>query len=170
MAVSRGPDEIVEAFERLVTLYLRRWSSDRDAGDAYSDVVTERARYVRLLPALAARNAARIAEVLDGETLLASVLGFVHGSGALFHTTATEAASPVRGPGHLAMLAWVEEAMNLGATEMYLGRGGGDPQGPKARLGATEIPLVDFVAASRRSFQRGLRAALAVRSHVKADA
>jgi CelD/BcsL family acetyltransferase involved in cellulose biosynthesis len=162
--VSRRPEEVLEAFDRLVALYLLRWGDDRQAGSGYSDVVTERATHRRLLPDLAARDAVRIVEVVDGDHLLASVLGFVHGTGALFHTTATDPTSAVRGPGHLAMLAWVEEAMALGATQMYLGRGGGDPQGPKARLGATEVPLVDVLAATTRLLQPGLGAAAAVRT------
>jgi CelD/BcsL family acetyltransferase involved in cellulose biosynthesis len=167
--VSARPAEVGEAFDRLVGLYRSRWRDDERSGDAYSDIVTEHRRYARLLPALAAENAVRIVEVLDGDHLLASLLGLVHGSGAVFHTTATDPTPAVRGPGHLAMLGWVEEATALGASVMYLGRGGGHPEGPKLRLGATELPLVDVLAAGSRSLQRGLTAALAVRSRLRRE-
>jgi CelD/BcsL family acetyltransferase involved in cellulose biosynthesis len=166
IAVARRPGEILAAFDRLVELYLRRWETDEAAGAAYSDVATEQERYRQLLPVLAARDTVRIVEVLDGGRLLASLLGLVHGAGAFFHTTATDPSPALRGPGHLAMLAWVDEAIALGATGMYLGRGGGHPQGPKARLGATEVPLVDVLASSSRSLQPVLAAAAAVRSRV----
>jgi hypothetical protein len=149
-----------DAFDRLVHLYRARWAGREDEGNSHSDIVLESNRYHRLLPVLARKDRVRIVEVLEDERLVASILGLLVGRGALFHTTATEPDGALRGPGHVAMLAWVEEAMRVGADVMYLGRGAGDREGPKARLGARELALVDVRAASTPGRQHAIDAVL----------
>src|SRR5919197_5784809 len=95
--------------------------------------------------------------------LVASVLGLLSGRGALFHTTATRPGGALRGPGHVAMLTWVEEAAAAGAEVMYLGRGAGQPESPKARLGARAFPLFDVLAARSAGRQSALATVLGVK-------
>jgi hypothetical protein len=142
--------ELMPAFERLCDLYRGRWRGREDEGNRHSDIVVATSRYEVVLLGLARSGRVRIVEVFENDSLVASVLGFTAGRGALFHTTATKTAGALRGPGHIAMLAWVDEAMKMGCTAMYLGRGAGEPEGPKGRLGATELPLYDVVAARTR--------------------
>ncbi len=141
------PDEIRGAFDRLAKLYRQRWRGREQEGARYSDVAHVPLRYHALLPVIAAAGRVRIVEVYEGAELVASLLGLLCGRGALFHTTATRPDGALRGPGHVAMLAWVEEAAAAGAEIMYLGRGAGQPEGPKARIGAEALPLFDVLAA-----------------------
>jgi CelD/BcsL family acetyltransferase involved in cellulose biosynthesis len=158
VTVMRHPDDVCAGFERLVHLYRHQWRDRAAEGDRYSDVVVRADGYRELLPALAAAGRVRIVEVFDDGELAASKLGLLAGRGALFHTTATAPRANLRGPGHIAMLTWVEEAIAANAQVMYLGRGAGDPEGPKARLGPTEVPLADVLAARSVGSQRVLEA------------
>jgi CelD/BcsL family acetyltransferase involved in cellulose biosynthesis len=160
--VRREEREQAQSFDRLVRLYRERWRGRESEGNRHSDIAVEQERYHALFAALAERRKARIIEVFEDDRLVASTLGFLTGKGALFHTTATEPGGALRGPGHVAMLAWVDEAVDAGAEAMYLGRGAGEPEGPKARLGARPIELMDVLAAPSRARQRVLEATLDV--------
>jgi hypothetical protein len=154
--VHADPAAVRAAFDRLAELYRVRWRGRERQGTSYSDVAVEADRYRRVLPMLAERGLVRIVEVLESGRLVASTLGLLAGRGALFHTTATVPGGALRGPGHIAMLAWVEEAVAAGACGMYLGRGAGEPEGPKARLGAREISLADVLIAPSPGRQRAI--------------
>jgi hypothetical protein len=167
VAVRREEHELLGAFQRLSALYRRRWRGREDERDRHSDIIPAAPRYHALLPLLARRDRARIVEVFEGDQLVASTLGFVTGRGALFHTTATEPDGRLRGPGHVAMLAWVEEAMAAGAEVMYLGRGAGEPEGPKMRLGAHEVPLFDVLLARSAVQQRVMEFGTAARAPIR---
>jgi hypothetical protein len=159
-------NEIRSAFERLVRLYQDRWRGREREGARYSDVAEAPGRYLAMLPALAGAGRVRIVEVYEDAVLAASVLGLLAGRGALFHTTATRPGRALRGPGHVAMLAWVDEAAAAGAEIMYLGRGAGQPEGPKARLGAEPLPLFDVLVAPSARRQAALSALLRVKGAV----
>jgi hypothetical protein len=60
----------------------------------------------------------------------------------------------------LAMLAWVDAATEAGAEIMDLGRGSGEPEGPKGSLGPTRLPYVSLQAARSPVFQPVLEAVL----------
>ena len=165
--IHADPDAVRPAFDRLVQLYRTRWSSREREGESYSDITCESERYRRVLPVLAERGRVRIVEVLESGRLVAATLGLLAGRGALFHTTATDTGGVLRGPGHIAMLAWVEEAAAAGAHRMYLGRGAGEPEGPKARLGAHEVPLADVLAAPSPTRQRAVRLGLSALHRVR---
>ena len=157
---STHPDEIAAAFDRLAELYAERWRGRERAGARYSDVAAAPGRYRTILPRLAAKGRVRIVEVYEGTALTASLLGLVSGRGALFHTTATRPGGALRGPGHIAMLGWVDAAAAAGAEIMYLGRGAGGPEGPKARIGADELPMFDVLLAPSPRRQSALDALL----------
>ena len=163
VVTTADPGEIGGAFDRLVKLYRERWRGREEAGSRYSDVAEVPGRYLSMLPVIAAAGRVRIVEVYEDADLVASLLGLLSGRGALFHTTATRPDGALRGPGHVAMLAWVEEAAAAGAEIMYLGRGAGRPEGPKARIGAEALPLFDVLAAPSPRRQSALTALLRAR-------
>ena len=164
VCTSAHPGEIGSAFDRLAQLYAERWRGREREGSRHSDVATAPGRYRAVLPELAATGRARIVEVYEDAMLAASVLGLVSGRGALFHTTATRPGGALRGPGHVAMLGWVDAAAAAGAEVMYLGRGAGDPEGPKARIGAEVLPLSDVLAAASPRRQSALAALLGAKA------
>jgi len=158
VAVWHEPEGVRAAFERLVELYRDQWRGREAMGSRHSDVASGADRYRELLPALAAAGSVRIVEVREDGHVAATKLGLLAGRGALFHTTATAPRANLRGPGHLAMLAWVDAAMAAGAEVMYLGRGAAEPEGPKARLGPRRLDLVDVLVAPSAREQRRLNA------------
>src|SRR5262249_35788637 len=98
---------------------------------------------------MAVRGAVRLVEVFQDGELIASILGLISGRGALFHTTATRVVSHLRGPGHLAMLTLVEEAVSAGAEVLDVGLGGGNPEGPKGKLEPLNVPFVSCCVLAR---------------------
>jgi CelD/BcsL family acetyltransferase involved in cellulose biosynthesis len=168
--IHADPEDVEAAVDRLAALYRARWSGREREGESYSDITVEPERYRLVLPVLAERGRVRIVEVLESERLVASTLGLLAGRGALFHTTATDPGRALRGPGHIAMLAWVEEAAAAGARAMYLGRGAGEPEGPKSRLGAHAISLADVLVASSPARQRAIGLGLAALHRVRQPA
>jgi CelD/BcsL family acetyltransferase involved in cellulose biosynthesis len=158
VSVWRDPDDVGPAFERLVDLYRNQWRGREAEGSRRSDVVTRADRYRELLPALAVAGRVRIVEVLEDGRVASTKLGLLAGRGALFHTTATAPGGSLRGPGHQAMLAWVEAATAAGAEVMYLGRGAGEPEGPKARLGPSRLDFANVLVAASARRQRRLDA------------
>jgi hypothetical protein len=75
----------------------------------------------------------------------------------MFHTTATRLGGRLEGPGHVALLAMVEGAMEAGAEVMYLGRG---PSGPKDRMRPTLVPAGSLFVGRSPATQRALSAGL----------
>lgn len=124
---------VQSALERLFELHSLRWKRRHDIS-GFSHPEAARAWYRTAVSAMAAHGCVRIVEVLESGELVASVLGLLIGSGSVFHTTATRTGGRLRGPGHLAMLAWVNSAMAAGAVSMHLGRGSCEPQSPKCAL------------------------------------
>jgi Acetyltransferase (GNAT) domain len=141
------PHAIESALERLFDLHRQRWLGRKDFSH-FSDTTKSRDWHRQAIAAMAARGHVRIIEVLEDHTLVASLLGLLAGRGSIFHTPATRIGGRLRGPGHVAMHAWVEAAMEAGAESMHLGRGSGEPQGPKGSLGPTRIES-GFLLASR---------------------
>lgn len=115
------------------------------------------------LTLLAEAGSVRIVEVFENSYLVATVLGLLVGRGAGFHTTATRLGGRLTSPGHLALLTWTDIARDEGATTMVLGRGAGNPEGPKRKLGAIEAPFATFLVARSEPLQRLLERALRVR-------
>jgi len=145
-------DTIKIGLERLFVLHQRRWKDRHDISrfshnDFYRDWTRD------LVVELAERDQVRIIEVLENGKPVAMILGFLFGRGALFHTPAVEPGGILKGAGHIAMQTWVEAAQNAGAEVMNLGRGSGEPQGPKGALGPTRHPCGIFKAGSSSPFQ-----------------
>lgn len=152
-------EQVADGLERLFALHEQRWRGRTDAIPRFGADADQRAWYRDAVGGIAARGDARLVEVWEGETLVASTLGLLAGHGALFHTTATRPGGALRRPGHAAMLGWVEAALAAGATTLRLGGLSGDPGGPKAALGAVEHARVQLVAAATPRLQSALRAA-----------
>ena len=125
---------VASALERLFLLHRRRWEGRRDIS-RFSRTPFDQSWTRSLVTELAEVERVRIIEVTVDEQAVAMILGFLFGRGALYHTPAVEPNSPLKGAGHIAMQAWVEAARDAGAEVMNLGRGSGEPQGPKAALG-----------------------------------
>jgi hypothetical protein len=163
VAVRQEPEELAEALERLFELHAERWAGRPDAIPRFGASEAQRAWYRDALGDFARHGRVRIVEVVEGGRVVASVLGLLAGRGALFHTSATRAGSAIRRPGHVAMLAWADEAVASGATWLRLGGTGGNPEGPKRALGAEPYERVRVVVAGRRIGQPVLRTVRALR-------
>jgi hypothetical protein len=133
------PASVRAGLERLFRLHSQRWHGRFDVSH-FSDTGANRARYREVIAAMAAEGRVRIVEVFESGALVASMLGFLAAGGSMFHTTGTRDGGRLRGPGHVAMLAWVEAALAGGAESMHLGRGSCEAEGPKAVLGPTMVP------------------------------
>ncbi|MFT4852731.1 MAG: hypothetical protein ACJAWK_000802 [Candidatus Azotimanducaceae bacterium] len=164
VAVHADEHGIQLALERLFILHRSRWEGRSDisrfsANEFYKDWHRE------VLANMARRGEVRIVEVTENGKLIASVLGMIAGRGALFHTPAVYPGSVLRGAGHIAMEAWVDAAIEAGAEVMNLGRGSGEPQGPKGALGATRYKSV-FLKAGRTSLGHELYVGLIKGKHL----
>lgn len=147
------PRSIDDALGRLFSLHLSRWKGRNDIS-RFSKNSFYRSWTLDLVQELAERNQVRIVEVLENEQPVAMILGFLFGRGAVYHTPAVEPGSVLRGAGHVAMQAWVEAAQEAGAEVMSLGRGSGEPQGPKGALGPSKHPCGIFQIGSSPAMQQ----------------
>lgn len=163
VSVAAEPQAVAGALERLFILHRERWSG-RDDQSHFSCFDKERAWHRRAVAGMAALGRVRLIEVFEHDQLIASALGLIAGRGALFHTPATRTGQRLRGPGHIAMAAWVEAAMDAGAEVMDLGRGSGEPEGPKGGLGPTMRPCASFQAARSPALQQVLMSSLWLRA------
>jgi hypothetical protein len=154
--VRRRPAEVLPALERLFVLHEQRWRGREGAVQQFRSE-HDRWLYRQGVGGLARRGEARIVETWEDGTLVASNLCLLAARGAMFHTTATRLGGRLEGPGHVALLAMVEEAMEAGAEIMYLGRG---LSGPKRRMRPELVPAGSLFVARRRAAQRALAAAL----------
>lgn len=148
-------DSIAPALERLFLLHLRRWEGRNDVS-RFSKTPFYRSWTRSLVMELAGLQRVRIIEVTVDEQPAAMVLGFLFGRGALYHTPAVEPDCRLKSAGHIAMQAWVEAAMEAGAEVMNLGRGSGEPQGPKAALGPEKYPCDFFKSSGKAVFELAL--------------
>ena len=156
------PDAVLAALERLFVLHEERWSR-RSGAMRQFHTEAERQLYRCAIAALARGGNARIVEVREDGQLVASNLCLLSGRGAMFHTTATRVGGRLEGPGHVALLAMVENAREAGAETIYLGRG---LSGPKRRMRPTLVPAGSLFVARGRGAQRILNAGLALeRAH-----
>jgi hypothetical protein len=90
------------------------------------------------------------------------------GRGGLAHTTAHRRDARVLGPGHIRLLALVDEMARSGAVVLDLGLGAGDPGGPKARLGPTLVRERRVLAGATTRDHRRLKTLVALRTRSKA--
>jgi len=157
-----SPDEVDAALARLFALYEDRWRS-RSGTSPWFHTEEQRAWYRRAVGQMAEAGSVRIVEVFENDYVVATVLGLLAGRGAGFHTTATRLGGRLKSPGHLALLTWTDIARDEGATTMVLGRGAGNQEGPKRKLGAIEVPFATFLVARSEPLQRLLERALRVR-------
>jgi hypothetical protein len=160
VSVLKEPEAVLPGLDRLFVLHQQRWTGRSDES-YFSATESQRTWHRHAVAAMAAHGAARLVEVFEDDQLVASSLGFIAGSGALFHTTATQVGGRLRGSGHIALLALVEAATEAGATFMYLGSGGG-PGGPKADLEPVRAPLGSFLVARSPAAQRFFNASLSL--------
>lgn len=154
--IAREPASVREALERLFDLYVERWRGRPGELGRFAVDPTQRAWYRGVLAETAEHGGARIVEVFENDLLVSSLLGLLAGRGALFHSTATRGGGKLWGPGHRAMLEWIEEAHRSGATRMDLGRGSVDQGSPKARLRPTPVPFGRVIVASSARAQQGV--------------
>lgn len=167
VACSEEPDMVRVALERLFDLYERRWRGRDDELARFG--VTEELRdwYRSLTHAMACRGEAKVVEVFEDEEPVAGLLGFVFGRGALMHSTAAQPGARLKRPGHTALLAFVDAAHAAGATVVDLGRGAGEPGGPKADLYPTRVPMAGMFAARSWALQHALEVPLVLRGRFK---
>jgi hypothetical protein len=161
VSVAKEPEAVGAGLDRLFVLHRQRWTGRNNDESYFSTSEKHRAWHRQAVAVMAARGAVRLAEVFEDGRLVASALGFIAGSGALFHTTATEVGGRLRGPGHVALLALIEAALEAGATSMYLGSGG-SVGGPKAVLKPVRAPLGSFLVARSPAAQRIFNALLSL--------
>jgi hypothetical protein len=157
-----SPEEVEAALPRLFALYEDRWRS-RSGTSPWLHTEEQRVWHVRAVNQMAGTGSVRVVEVFENSYLVATVLGLLVGPGAGFHTTATRVGGRLTSPGHLAILTWADVARDEGATTMVLGRGAGNPEGPKRKLGAVEVPFATFFVARSEPLQRLLERGLRVR-------
>jgi len=148
--------------ERLFQLHRERWTGRNDVS-LFSETEACRAWHRRAIAPMVSRGAVRIIELMENGELVAAILGLLAGRGAIFHTPATRIGGILRGPGHVAMLAWVDAAMKAGAEVMQLGRGSGEPEGPKGSLGPTMVDCGFLLAGRTHTIHRLLATALWLR-------
>jgi GNAT acetyltransferase-like protein len=160
--VRASPDEVAAALPGLFALHEDRWRS-RSGTSPWLDTEEQRSWHRRAVGEMAETGSVRIVEVFENGYLVATVLGFLAGRGAGFHTTATRLGGQLKSPGHLAMLTWTDIARDEGAETMVLGRGAGNPEGPKRKLGAVEVPFATFLVARSEPLQGLLEQALRLR-------
>ena len=167
--VAAGETDVLRGLVRLFRLHRERWRGRSDVRPGFAASGTDRRWNRETVAAMAAAGRVRLLEVVeDGRTVVAS-LAFVHGTGALGHTTAMARGGTLKEPGHLAMLACAEALAHEGVTVFDLGVGSGAPADPKLRLGPAADPLISLFAASSPARQRlyaglrGLRTAAAWR-------
>ena len=156
--VHRAPDAVLAALERLFSLHEERWSKRADAVRQFQ-AEAERQVYRQAIGELARRGEARVVDVREDGHIVASNICLLSGRGAMFHTTATRVGGRLEGPGHVALLAMVEDAMEAGAETIYLGRG---LSGPKRRMRPTLVPAGSVFVARGRGAQRLLNTGLAL--------
>ena len=166
VSVAEDPEAVAACLERLFILHRERWRGRSDEMVQFSTTEEQRAWHRRAVVAMAARGEVRLSEVFEDSELVASTLGLLAGRGALFLTPAVRVGGRLRGPGHVAMLAWVESALAAGGKVMNLGSGSGEPEGPKAALGPTLVPCGRLIAARSAAAQRALEGALWLRKAV----
>jgi CelD/BcsL family acetyltransferase involved in cellulose biosynthesis len=161
------PGSVEAALERLFALHRERWRGRTDALPTFAatDAIADWHR--RVVGALAHSGGVRIVELFEDGVLVGSVLGLIHGRGALFHTMAVHPGARLRGPGHVILLELANQMRASGATTLDLGWGAGDRNGPKARLGPDRVQVVRMLAARDRRYQPVLEHGLRFRSRVK---
>ena len=161
------PRAVEAALERLLALHRERWRGRTDLLPKFAATDTLTDWHRRAVLALAQDGGVLIVELFEDGTLVGSVLGLVHGRGALFHTMAVHPGGRLRGPGHVVLLELARQAHAAGASALDLGWGAGEQNGPKARLGPERIQVVRMLAARDRRHQRVLEHALRLRSRVR---
>lgn len=161
------PRAVEAALERLFALHRERWSGRADFQPTFAATNALTDWHRRVVVALAHVGGVRIVELVEDGELVGSVLGLIHGRGALFHTMAVRPGGRLRGPGHIVLLELARQMHASGATALDLGLGAGDPNGPKARLGPARVQVVRMLAARDRRHQKVLEHALRLRSRLK---
>ncbi len=161
------PGAVEAALERLFALHRERWRGRTDLLPTFAATDTLTDWHRRAVLALARAGGVLIVELFEDGTLVGSVLGLIHGRGALFHTIAVHPGGRLRGPGHVVLLELARQAYASGASALDLGCGAGEQNGPKARLGPERVQVVRMLAARDRRHQRMLEHALRLRSRVK---
>ncbi|HJX47918.1 MAG TPA: GNAT family N-acetyltransferase [Gaiellaceae bacterium] len=161
------PRAVEAALERLFVLHRERWRGRTALLPTFAATDALADWHRRAVVALAHAGGVRIVELFEDGALVGSVLGLIHGRGALFHTMAVHPGGRLRGPGHVVLLELARQAHASGASALDLGWGAGEENGPKARLGPERVQVVRMLAARDRRHQRVLEHALRLRSRVK---
>jgi hypothetical protein len=167
IVVHDSPEDIAPALERMFRLYRLVWSGRSGEIGRFAHCGAQRAAYRAAVHALANAERVRLVEVTENGRPIAAQLGLLAGRGALAHTTALTRNTQVHGAGHIALLAWIEEAIRSGAESMDLSRGGNEPGGPKARLRPDAAQWGTITAARQRNLQHAFEAVLHVRHQVR---
>lgn len=166
--VASDPAEVATALARLFRLNRVRWGSRPDETPRFATSQAHRLWNRRAVAAMAEVGRVRLVEVVEGGRVVASGLGFVHGSGGLGHTQGMRLGGTLREPGQVVVLAIVEALGEAGATTVDLGYGSGQPGGPKQRLGATGDPMSMIIAARSAGLQRPYEAMRRLRHAARA--
>jgi hypothetical protein len=165
--IMQEPDAVGLGLERLFELHEQRWRGRYEIA-RFSATEELRAWYRSTVNAMAICGRVRIVEVNENGEPAASLLGFVFGRGALLHTTAVRPGGHLKAAGHIAMLGFVEAAQAAGAAVLDLGRGSGEPGGPKADLAPVRIPFAGLLAGRSWLTQRVLEVPLAFQARFRA--
>ncbi|MGZ8693517.1 MAG: GNAT family N-acetyltransferase [Gaiellaceae bacterium] len=167
--VASTPDEVPAALERLFDLHAARWRARGGEIPRFSTTERHRSWYRRVISAMAARGEVRIAEVLEDGEVFAADMGLLAGRGGFGHTTSIRLGGKLDEPGHASQLNLLRALEEAGVEVVDLGWGAGEPGGPKARVGPTQVIVKGFLAAGSPRSQRALRAALMLRQSLRGE-
>jgi len=161
--VAEGPDEVAAAVVRMFRVHRDRWRDWLGEEPRFATTHAHRAWNARAIGEMAALGRVRLAEVAVDGRVVASDLGFLHGTGAVAHTGAMRPTDALRGPGHLAWSVSTDALVAAGATAIDLGLGCGGPGSAKARYSPVEEPVCAIVAVGTSARQRWLDAVAGIR-------
>lgn len=165
--IARTPGELGPALERHVALHRRRWDGDPTEQPRYSSTERQRDWYRRLVLAMGEHGRARVVEVVANGEPIAAELAFLAGHGAIAHTPACPRGAPLKSPGHIVLLALIDELLASGVTLLDLGLGAGEPGGPKASHGPAEDRQGPVLVGSGPLRHAALVGALALRARLR---
>lgn len=162
--VATDPADVAPALERLFRLHRSRWWGRAWENANFSTGARTRAFHRAAVIALAREDGVRLAEIFEDGQLVASNLALLAGRGGVGYRMATQPGSGLKGPGHFALLAVLEQLEADGCRVFDLGGGALDPASPKGRLKPIEQGFAELVVASSPRVQSLVRLAAAGRA------
>ena len=147
MRLASTPDEVVVALERLFVLHAERWRMRGGEIPRFSTTEAHRAWYRRVIAAMAERDEALIAEVIEDGELFGAELALTAGRGGVLHTTAIRLGGKLDEPGRASKLQLIRALEEAGVQAVDLGCGACEPGSPKSAVGPTRVVVKRLLAA-----------------------